>query len=71
MDGASCWLEIDTWCGNGLLKTTKVGLRRCFVGGIPNRMWCMMLREFISNPFEFINMWENMSVMAKHTTNSI
>ena len=31
-------------------------------------MWCMLLRVFLSNPFELIDMWEKMIVIVKNAT---
>lgn len=44
---------------------------RCIIGCIPDRMRCMILRMFRSNPFELINMWKNMSIMDIHITHDI
>lgn len=52
-----------------VMKKNRGRIRgRCIVGYIPNRKWHMLLREFLFNPFELIDMWTKMSVIAIHTT---
>lgn len=51
-----------------VLKRSKGIKRECIVGGIPNRVWCMLARVFLSNHFNLIEVREKMSIMAMYTT---